>query len=67
MAKTFTLDEVEEKKVSEFRELHRHKGENFGAIGGHISYQFTPTGLGAMAAILCACGDKEDLTDFSAW
>lgn len=67
MAKTFTLDEAEEKKASEFRELHRHKGENLGAIGGHITYSFTPTGLGTIAAIYCACGGKEDLTDFSAW
>lgn len=67
MAKTFTLDEAEEKRADEFQELHRHKGEDFGAIGGKISYRFTPTGLGTIAVILCACGHKLVLTDFSAW
>lgn len=67
MAKTFTLDEAEEKRAAEFQELHRHKGENLGAIGGNISYMFTPTSLGTIAVILCACGHKLVLTDFSAW
>lgn len=60
MAKTFTLDEVEEKKASEFRELHRHK--DLGTVGEHITYQFTLVGRGVIAVISCSCGGKEDLT-----
>ena len=62
MVKTFTLDEEAEKKEVAFRELHNHKGENFGAVGEYITYQFTLMGRGMIAVILCSCGGKEDLT-----
>lgn len=38
-----------------------------GAIGGRISYQFTPTGLGNILVVKCACGDKLDLTNSDNW
>lgn len=62
MAKTFTLDEEAEKKEVAFRELHNHKEGNFGTVGEYITYQFTLMGRGMLAAILCSCGGKEDLT-----
>lgn len=38
-----------------------------GAIGGRISYSFTPTGLGVITVVECACGDTRNLTDFDNW
>lgn len=29
-----------------------------GAIGGKITFTFTPTGIGTMASVSCACGEK---------
>ena len=38
-----------------------------GAIGGRLSYQFTPTGLGTAITVKCACGEEENLTDYDSW
>jgi len=38
-----------------------------GAIGGAITYEFTPTGLGECFIVKCLCGQKFDLTDVSEW
>lgn len=37
------------------------------AIGGKLSYTFTPTGLGQIININCVCGCILDLTDFDNW
>lgn len=38
-----------------------------GANGGAITYCFTPTNLGLVTEVQCACGDKENLTDYDEW
>lgn len=38
-----------------------------GAIGGKISFHFTPTGLGPVIKITCDCGEELDLTDVESW
>jgi len=38
-----------------------------GAIGGRITYAFTPTSLGVVTIVKCACGEKLDLTDYDCW
>ena len=40
---------------------------NDGAIGGRITYEFTPTGLGIISRIKCSCKKSLDLTDFESW
>ena len=40
---------------------------NQGAIGGRLTYTFTPTGLGIVTRVECACGEKYDLTDYECW
>lgn len=35
----------------------------FGCAGGGYDYCFTPTGLGMLAEIRCACGAKIDVDD----
>jgi len=49
------------------RFTERHRKQKQAAIGGRFSYSFTPTGLGEIAAVSCACGKKKTLTDFSEW
>lgn len=34
-----------------------------GAIGGCLTYSFTPTSIGTIASVKCCCGDEITLTD----
>lgn len=43
------------------------KFESTGAIGGRITYKFTPTSLGAIIVVECACGKQIDITDTNSW
>lgn len=36
-----------------------------GASGGRLTYSFTPTSLGTVTKVGCACGGECDLTDYS--
>lgn len=38
-----------------------------GAIGGRLTYLFTPTSLGLITKVRCACGKTVDLTDYESW
>lgn len=38
-----------------------------GAIGGRITYTFTPTSLGMACGVQCACGAEHACTDVSDW
>ena len=38
-----------------------------GAIGGRLTYKFTPTRLGLVIKMACACGEETDLTDYKEW
>lgn len=38
-----------------------------GAIGGTTTYSFTPTSLGVVVKVRCACGVEIDLTDYKNW
>ena len=40
---------------------------NQGAIGGRITWSFTPTGLGTICEVSCACGWKKDFTRDGEW
>jgi hypothetical protein len=44
-----------------------HKTANQGAIGGRLTYCFTPTNLGTIIKIKCACGEELDLTNYESW
>ena len=35
-----------------------------GACGGRLTYTFTPTGIGTVKKVKCACGEEIDLTDY---
>lgn len=65
MAKSFELNENEEKLLNKFCEKHRHPETKKGAIGGHISVTFAMTSLGEMPSVRCGvCGEKQDITDY---
>lgn len=62
-----TEEEVEEllKWASAHYETCSIKGQ--GAIGGRYTYSFTPTSIGTICMIKCACGQKFDATKYEWW
>ncbi|OGY62855.1 MAG: hypothetical protein A2745_01335 [Candidatus Harrisonbacteria bacterium RIFCSPHIGHO2_01_FULL_44_13] len=65
----FVIRIEEVKKLSEWKETHRcrYRGKTGGAIGGKITYCFTPTTIGTIIRVECACGKDIDLTDYDGW
>jgi len=41
--------------------------EDVGAIGGQYTYELTPTSLGAIVKMRCACGAHVDATRYDEW
>ena len=64
-SRSFYLSEKEH--VMAIRWARRHKcrlrGKDQGAIGGVTTYTFTPTGVGILKSVKCACGESLFLTD----
>ena len=61
----FELTYEESKKARDW--IKKHKMEcnlRAGTIGDRFSYSFTPTGLGVLSSVHCACGASENLTDY---
>ncbi|GMQ95321.1 MAG: hypothetical protein BMS9Abin13_434 [Patescibacteria group bacterium] len=68
----FSFGEKEKNKLSDWLKEHNKTCSfadigNQGAIGGRISYIFTPTGIGCVVEVKCACGEKVDITDYGDW
>ena len=68
----FTLNEKEKSEATEWLKKHdktcKYKKLNKqGAIGGRITYKFTPTSLGVIIVVECTCGKKIDITDVDSW
>jgi len=64
----FKLNEKEFELAKAFEEKHRHSDVYKGAIGGHISYEFTPTSIGDAVIMECSvCGVRENITDYDSW
>jgi len=61
----FSLKEIE--KIKKFQEEHDCTIKGLGAIGGQYTYSFTPTNIGTVIKISCACGKEEDITDYEDW
>ena len=40
---------------------------NAGACGGALTFSFTPTGLGLVTKVKCACGEEANLTTYEDW
>ncbi len=69
MRMKFELDEDELKTLKELVCEHGRlctvKGS--GAIGGRLTYTFTPTNMGYITKVECCCGEVFDLTDYDSW
>lgn len=64
----FQLLGVEAERARRFEVRHAHPETSKGAIGGHLRYSFTPTGIGTVARVRClVCKRGRDLTDYDAW
>lgn len=68
----FQLNDNEQDQLKKHLAKHDKKCEfansmNQGAIGGRLTYMFTPTSLGMITKVKCACGKVFNLTDVSEW
>lgn len=63
----FTLTDKQVMEVNKFHNICRIKKEH-GAIGGVLTYEFTPTGIGTVIKITCnLCNSTKDITDYDSW
>ena len=61
----FELTYEESKKAIDWIKNHKKECKlSSGTIGGRFSYSFTPTGLGPLPSVQCACGESETLTNY---
>jgi TnpA family transposase len=65
----FSLSEDQNKQASEWLTAHRKECriKYGGAIGGTITWEFTPTSIGLIVVIVCACGAKCDISNYDDW
>jgi len=65
----FHIVDEELQKLTEWAEKHNKECpvKNSGTIGGRITYTFTPTSLGMIVKVKCACGENTDLTNYEDW
>lgn len=58
----FPISKEEDKKINEWIEKHikeKHNNNYYaGCIGGRFSYHFTPTSIGTIGIVKCACGEE---------
>lgn len=69
---TFNVNLRQLKKVDEWYTNHQQTGNcnlhNYsGAIGGALTTSFTPTSLGTVVKVKCACGGEVDVSDYQEW
>ena len=71
---SFVVEPSEKKKYDEWVMSHYksvHGGgrwPNTGAIGGGITFEFTPTSIGIVFAVRCGfCKESFNLTDYDNW
>jgi hypothetical protein len=73
--RSFTVDARQEALIGAWESEHAcglpadpiFGGKQIGAIGGVVSYRFTPTSLGVAVVAKCACGAEINVTDFDSW
>ena len=66
MKPLFFVSEEQETKLCEFAKDHINCGSK-AAIGGALTYEFTPTSLGTVVKIKCHCGKELDVSDYENW
>lgn len=66
----FSLTDEQRKQVSEWWKNHKCYKRYAGAIGGSMTYCFTPTGLGVVEIVKCSfpdCNEELNLTNYDDW
>ena len=64
----FALSQTELEKLNKWLEERPKKDAYTGAIGGRLTYMFTPNNLGMTVKVKDELtGDVVDLTDYSEW
>jgi len=61
----FTLTENQIKQIDAWKKTHICTCTDTGAIGGKYTYNFTPTGLGIIETVTCACNEQLNVTDYN--
>ena len=68
---SFVLDEGQAERYNawniEHKKVCKYTNNGSGAIGGRLTFSFTPTGLGDVVEVSCACGEKINLTNYDDW
>ena len=69
MPREFKLNENEIKAAEEFEQKHMKCAQKKpSTIGGHISYEFTPTAIGIGISVKwILCGEEKNITDYDLW
>ncbi len=64
----FSLTREQEEKLSKWVEENKLKERYAGAIGGVLTYSFTPTNLGVVVKVTEGFGNTTiDLSDYDSW
>lgn len=63
----FSLTQDQLHQATRWIKRHKCTIKEEGAIGGKITYCFTPTGIGMAESIKCACGQEKNLADYESW
>jgi len=66
----FELTKEKRQKFNDWLNQHNkycQLKDNDGAIGGRLTYCFTPTNLGIIITVKCGCGAECDLTNVEDW
>jgi hypothetical protein len=65
----FRIHDEDLKEYGEWIKNHRKECQldRLTAIGGALTYSFTPTGLGTITTIKCGCGEELDLSHVEDW
>jgi len=76
---TFVIEPYEQKQINEWLAEHNktcslrwHEDGTpvefpGGAIGGGLTYEFTPNGIGMATSVSCHCGAECNVTDYDLW
>lgn len=61
--------EFTSEQEAKYQQWHKEKCVMFGrgSIGGRLTYEFTPTSLGLVVKVKCACGQEIDLSEYENW
>jgi len=63
----FSFTQKEQNTFDEWFRDHHCTVQYGGAIGGSITYTFTPNNIGVVSIVKCTCGAEKDVTDYDEW